>query len=48
MFHDKFGTELFDWVHDPQEKTSLAKTPQGQNAAVTLAAEVREQLAHPQ
>jgi arylsulfatase A-like enzyme len=48
MFHDKFGTELFDWVRDPQEKTSLAKTPQGQNAAVTLAAEVREQLAHPQ
>ena len=48
MFHDKFGTELFDWARDPQEKASLAKTPQGQNAAIELAEEVRERLAHPQ
>jgi len=48
MFHDKFGTELFDWARDPQEKASLAKTPQGQNAARVLAEEVRERLAHPQ
>jgi arylsulfatase A-like enzyme len=48
MFHDKFGTELFDWDRDPQEKASLAKTPQGQNAAIELAEEVRQRLAHPQ
>jgi hypothetical protein len=48
MFHDKFGTELFDWVHDPEEKTNLAKTQQGQNAAVALAEEVRDRLPHPQ
>jgi len=48
MFHDKFGTELFDWAGDPAEKTNLAKTPEGQNAAVALAEEVKDRLAHPQ
>ena len=48
MFHDKFGTDLFDWAHDPEEKTNLTKTPQGQDAAVALAEEVRDRLAHPQ
>jgi hypothetical protein len=48
MFHDKFGTELFDWAGDPDEKTNLARTPEGQNVALSLAGEVRNQLAHPQ
>jgi arylsulfatase A-like enzyme len=48
MFHEKFGTELFDWAHDPEEKTSLTKTPQGHDAAVALAEEVHDRLAHPQ
>ena len=48
MSHEKFGTELFDLAHDPGEKTSLAKTPQGQNAALALAEEVRNRLARPQ
>jgi len=48
MFHDKFGTQLFDWARDPDEKTNLVTTPEGKNVALDLAGEVRNRLAHPQ
>ena len=46
--HEKFGVEIFDWVHDPDEKTNVAKTPSGQTAEAALGDEIRARVAHPQ
>jgi arylsulfatase A-like enzyme len=35
--HDKFGKQLFDWVHDPGETRNLSLTPEGRQTAADLA-----------
>jgi arylsulfatase A-like enzyme len=35
--HDKFGNQLFDWVHDPGETRDLNLTPDGRRTAADLA-----------
>jgi len=48
IFHEKFGAELFDWIRDPDEKTSLLKTREGQIAAAALANEIKVRMSPPQ
>jgi hypothetical protein len=47
MFHQRFGTELYDMMQDPAENANLAETPQGQTAALALAAQIRNRTVHP-
>jgi arylsulfatase A-like enzyme len=47
MAHQQFGTELYDWVRDPDEAVNLAKTPAGEAVALDLAARVQSSLAQP-
>jgi arylsulfatase A-like enzyme len=35
--HDKFGSQLFDWVHDAGETRNLSLTPEGRQTAADLA-----------
>jgi arylsulfatase A-like enzyme len=35
--HDKFGNQLFDWVHDAGETRNLSLTPEGRQTAADLA-----------
>jgi arylsulfatase A-like enzyme len=47
IFHEKFAAELFDWTRDPEEKTSLVKTSEGQFAESVLAQEMKVMMSHP-
>jgi arylsulfatase A-like enzyme len=48
IFHEKLGAELFDWVRDPEEKTSLLKTREGKIAEAALADEIKVTMSAPQ
>jgi len=47
IFHDKFGTELYDWKTDRCELENLETTPTGHEVAQQLGAYVDAILAHP-
>jgi arylsulfatase A-like enzyme len=40
LTHEKFGNQLYDWVHDPDETRNLVATPEGRQAAANLALEL--------
>jgi arylsulfatase A-like enzyme len=47
IFHQKFGPQLYDWVHDPEEKSDLSETPDGKAKANELAQELQALMSHP-
>jgi arylsulfatase A-like enzyme len=44
IVHQNLGNQLYDWVHDPEEKNNLAETPEGGAVAADLAATMRAML----
>ncbi len=47
IVHEKRGAELYEWNSDPQERNNLARTPEGEDAARELSAQMKEILAKP-
>ena len=47
MFHETFGTQLFDWIHDPEENSNLISTPESKPLAESLADEIQRRTAPP-
>src|SRR6266496_567463 len=44
IVHEKFGEQLYDWHNDPGEAKNLIQTPEGQNIAGRLLADLANQL----
>ena len=42
IWHEKFGEQLYDWVHDPAETNNVIYTPAGKAAANSLAPEIQK------
>jgi hypothetical protein len=42
IWHQKFGEQLYDWVHDPGEMNNVINTPEGQAAVNSLAQEIQK------
>jgi arylsulfatase A-like enzyme len=42
IWHEKFGEQLYDWVHDPAEMNNVINTPAGQAAANSRAQEIQK------
>jgi arylsulfatase A-like enzyme len=45
IFHEKYGTELYDWKTNPAETKDLAKTPEGEAVRQEFAARLHWMLA---
>lgn len=45
IYHKKFGLQLYDWKHDPEEETNLIRTPHGQTVAAGLLSQMEDDLA---
>ncbi len=41
IVHEKLGSQLYDWAHDPGETNNLINTPEGQAAAANLQSQMR-------
>lgn len=45
IVHKKFGSQLYDWIHDPAEATDLFHTPEGQKVSARLLGQMGDLLA---
>jgi arylsulfatase A-like enzyme len=42
--HTKFGSQLYDWIHDPKEVNDSSRTPEGKDLAERLSAHLRDTI----
>lgn len=45
--HEKFGQQLFDWIHDQAQATNLAATPEGKPVADRFAHQLKRRISGP-